>query len=307
MSLDPATRERIDQQVNGARVVLYMKGSPRQPMCGFSAKTAGILDSLLDDYVSVDVLQDESIREGIKEYGQWPTIPQLYIEGELVGGCDIVTGMFNSGELHEMLGLEQPDRTAPEISITPRAAEKIGEAMAGHDGISLHLQIDPDFQARFQLAPAEGGEIATEAGGITVLFDVASAQRARGAAIDWVETMQGEGLSINLPEAPKPLPQMSVRELKDKLDAGAVTLVDVRTDEEREKASIEGALAMNADVMAQLEAMPKETPLAFVCHTGGRSQVAAEHFRRQGFTDVANVAGGIDAWSKEIDPSVPTY
>lgn len=307
MSLDTATRERIEQQVNSARIVLYMKGSPRQPMCGFSAKTAGILDSLLDDYVTVDVLQDEAIREGIKEYGQWPTIPQLYIDGELVGGCDIVTGMFNSGELHELLGVAKPDRTPPEISITPKAADKIREAMASHPGIGLHLQIGPDFQAQFQLAPAGGDEIATESGGITVLFDVASAQRARGASIDWVETMQGEGLSIDLPEAPKPVPQISVTELKERLDAGGLTLVDVRSDDERTKASIAGAKAMNADVMAELEALPKDTPMAFICHTGGRSQVAAEHFRRQGFTQVANVAGGIDAWSKEIDPSVPVY
>ncbi len=307
MSLDPNTRERIDQQVNSARVVLYMKGSPRQPMCGFSAKTAGILDSLLGDYVTVDVLQDEAIREGIKEYGQWPTIPQLYIDGELVGGCDIVTGMFNSGELHTLLGLQQPDRTAPEIAITPAAADKIREAMAGHEGIALHLQIDPDFQARFQLAPPQGDEIATEAGGITVLFDVASAQRARGAAIDWVETVQGEGLSITLPEAPAPVPQMSVQDLKARLDADQVTLVDVRSDEERDKASLDSALAMNADLMAQLEAMPRETPLAFICHTGGRSQVAAEHFRKLGFSEVYNVAGGIDAWSKDIDPTIPTY
>ncbi len=307
MSLDTDLRERIDQQVNSARVVLYMKGSPRQPMCGFSAKTAGILDSMLDDYVTFDVLQDEAIREGIKVYGQWPTIPQLYIDGELVGGCDIVTDMFNSGELHDMLGVEKPDRTPPEITITPKAAEKIQEAMAGHQGIALHLQVDPNFQARFQLAPAEGSEIATEAGGIRVLFDVASAQRARGAAIDWVETVQGEGLSINLPEAPQPVAQMNVQDLKTRLDAGEITLVDVRTDAEREKASIEGALAMNADVMSQLEAMPKESPIAFVCHTGGRSQVAAQHFNKQGFTEVYNVAGGIDAWSMEIDPSVPRY
>ena len=129
--------------------------------------------------VSDDALV-RAIREGIKEYGQWPTIPQLYIDGELVGGCDIVTGMFNSGELHDLLGVDQPDRTPPEITITPKAAEKIQEAMAGHAGIALHLQVDPNFQARFQLAPAEGSEISTEAGGITVLFDVASAQRARG-------------------------------------------------------------------------------------------------------------------------------
>lgn len=307
MSLDPATRETIEQQIGSARVVLYMKGNPRQPMCGFSAKTAGMLDSLLDNYTSIDVLQDEDIREGIKEFGQWPTIPQLYIDGELVGGCDIVTGMFNSGELHEMLGVEKPDRTPPEISITPKAAEKIREAMAGHTGIEVHLQIDPDFQSRFQLAPADGGEIRAEAGGITVLFDVASAQRARGAAIDWVESMQGEGLSINLPQAPTPIPQMSVQDLQAQLDKGGLTLVDVRSDEEREKASIKGARAMNADLMSELEALPRETPLAFLCHTGMRSQVAAEHFRKLGFTDVSNVAGGIDAWSREIDGAVPTY
>lgn len=307
MSLDPATRDTIEKQVGSARVVLYMKGHPRQPMCGFSAKTAGMLDSLLDDYVSVDVLQDEEIREGIKEFGQWPTIPQLYIDGELVGGCDIVTGMFNSGELHEMLGVEKPDRTPPEISITPKAAEKIKEAMAGHTGIELHLQVDPDFQARFEMAAAEGGEIRSEASGITVLFDVASAQRARGAAIDWVDSVQGEGLSINLPQAPAPIKQMSVRELQTQLETGGLTLVDVRSDEEREKASIAGAKAMNADLMTELEALPRETPLAFICHTGARSQVAAEHFRKLGFTVVSNVAGGIDAWSKEIDASVPTY
>ncbi len=307
MSLSDATREKIEQYLDQDRVVLFMKGSPRQPMCGFSAKTAGMLDSLLDGYASVDVLADEDIREGIKVYGQWPTIPQLYIDKELIGGCDIVTGMFNSGELHELLGMEKPDRTPPEITITETAAQKIGEAMAGHDDVALHLQVDPDWQARFSLAPAQGGEIVTEAGGLTVLLDLASAQRARGARIDWVSTMQGEGLSIDLPGAPAPVPQMPVAELKEKLDAGAITLVDVRPLDEREKASIEGALGMDATVMSQIEAMPKDTPLAFICHTGVRSQAAAEHFRKIGFTDVHNVAGGIHAWSVEVDPSVPTY
>ena len=149
--------------------------------------------------------------------------------------------------------------------------------------------------------------VITQAGGLTVLLDLASAQRARGARIDWVSTMQGEGLSIDLPGAPAPVPQMPVTELKEKLDAGAITLVDVRPMDEREKASIDGALGMDATVMSQLEAMPTDTPIAFICHTGVRSQAAAEHFRKLGFTDVANVSGGIHAWSVEIDPSVPTY
>lgn len=224
MSLPDSTREKIETILQQDRVVLFMKGTPRQPMCGFSAKTAGILDGLVGEYASINVLDDEDVREGIKVFGQWPTIPQLYVAGELVGGCDIVTSMFNSGELHEVLGLEKPDRTPPEITISTEAAEKIVEAMQGHDGIGLHLQIDPDFGARFNLAPAQGDEIAVEAAGITVLFDLASAQRARGANIQWVNSVEGEGLSIELPLAPTPIPQMTVSELKEKLDAKAVTL-----------------------------------------------------------------------------------
>ncbi|MDX1459431.1 MAG: Grx4 family monothiol glutaredoxin [Xanthomonadales bacterium] len=307
MSLSEATREKIENYLDQDRVVLFMKGSPQQPMCGFSAKTAGMLDSLLPSYVSVDVLQDPEIREGIKVYGEWPTIPQLYIDRELVGGCDIVTGMYNSGELHEMLGVDKPDRSPPEVTVTDAAAEKIREAMAGHEGLALHFQVDANWQSQFNLAPAQGHEISTEANGITLLFDVASAQRARGAVIDWVSTIQGEGLTIRLPEAPTPVHQMSVGELKEKLATDEVVLVDVRPPDERAIASIEGSRGMDAAVMAELEALPKDTALAFICHTGNRSQIAAEHFRKQGFTQVSNVAGGIDAWAREVDPEVPTY
>jgi monothiol glutaredoxin len=307
MSLSDATRSKIETCLGQDRVVLFMKGSPQAPMCGFSAKTAGLLDSLLESYATVDVLQDEEIREGIKVFGNWPTIPQLYIDQELVGGCDIVTAMFNSGELHEQLGLEKPDRSPPEVTITDAAVEKIRAAMGGHEGVALHFQVDANWQSQFNLAPAQGHEISVETNGITMLFDLASAQRAQGAVIDWVSTLQGEGLTIKLPAAPAPVPQMSVAELKQKLDAGTVILVDVRGEEERQSAIIEQARAMDADLMRELEAMPKDTEMAFVCHTGTRSQVAAEHFQKQGFTRASNVTGGIDAWSKEIDPTVPQY
>jgi len=307
MSLSDSTREQIENIIQNDRVVLFMKGTPQAPMCGFSSKTAGLLDSVLSDYVSIDVLQDQDIREGIKEFGNWPTIPQLYIDGELVGGCDIVSAMFNSSELHEMLDIEAPDRTPPEVTITDAAAEKIREAMAGHEGIGLHFAVDAGWQSQFNVAPAEGHEIKVDANGITLLFDLASAQRANGAVIDWVETMQGEGLTINLPQAPKPVHQMSVEELKQQIDSDSVLLIDVRGQEERALASLDAAKPMEGSLMQEIEAMPKDTALAFICHTGRRSQVAAEHFRKQGFTNVSNVAGGIHAWSQEIDSSVPTY
>lgn len=307
MSLSEPTRQKIESLIKQDRVVLFMKGNPQAPMCGFSAKTTGLLDGLLESYTTFDVLQDPEIREGIKVYSDWPTIPQLYIDQELVGGCDIVTAMFNNGELHEMLGVAKPDRTPPEITITDAAAEKIREAMQGHDDVALHFQVDANWQSQFNLAPGQGNEVSAESNGIRMLFDVASAARARGAVIDWVSTMQGEGLTISLPSAPAPIDQMSVLELKQKLDSGEIILVDVRTDDERAIASIAGARAMDADLMNELEAMPKDSAIAFVCHTGKRSQVAAEHFRKQGFTHISNVAGGIDAWSKEIDPEVPLY
>jgi len=307
MTLEDSTREKIENLIQQNRVVLFMKGTPKAPMCGFSSKTVGLLDSILDDYKSVDVLEDQEIRDGIKIFGNWPTIPQLYIDGELVGGCDIVTAMFNSCELHEILGVEAPDRTPPEVTITDAAAEKILEAMAGHEGIGLHFAIDAGWQSQFNVAPAEGHEIKIETNGITMFFDLASAQRANGAVIDWVETLQGSGLTIHLPQAPAPVKQMSVTELKERLEDNSVILIDVRGSEERALASLEAAKTIDAETMKVIEAMPKDTALAFICHTGNRSQVAGEHFRKQGFTDVSNVVGGIDAWSKEIDPSVPQY
>ncbi|MDX1379957.1 MAG: Grx4 family monothiol glutaredoxin [Xanthomonadales bacterium] len=307
MSLSDATRQRIENYLAEDRVVLFMKGTPDQPMCGFSARTVAVLKSLLPSFSSFNVLEDEEIREGIKVYGNWPTIPQLYVDGELVGGCDIVTAMFNSGELHETFGLEPPDRSPPEITITDEAAEKIRAAMGDHAGVGLHFHVDGDWQSQFTLGPVEGHEIRAESNGIELYMDVGSAERARGAKIEWVETLQGEGLSIHLPEAPAPVTQMPPAEAKARLDAGELMLVDVRGEEERAKASIDGAVPLDQDFLRRMEDLPKDTAIAFVCHTGNRSQGAAEHFRKEGFTNVANVSGGINAWSLEADPSVPQY
>jgi monothiol glutaredoxin len=94
---------RIDEILTAHPVVLFMKGSPQFPMCGFSARASAILRELGATFHSVDVLENADIREGIKTYGQWPTIPQLYVRKELIGGSDIMMEMFESGELKEVL------------------------------------------------------------------------------------------------------------------------------------------------------------------------------------------------------------
>ena len=95
---------RIDDIVKNNDVVLFMKGTPLFPQCGFSSRAIAILDRLEAKYETVDVLQDQEIRQGIKTYSDWPTIPQLYVKGEFVGGSDIMMEMFESGELKELLG-----------------------------------------------------------------------------------------------------------------------------------------------------------------------------------------------------------
>jgi len=97
--------QRIDQIVKGHRVVLFMKGSAQFPMCGFSGRAVQVLKACgVQDLATVNVLEDEDIRQGIKEYANWPTIPQLYINGEFVGGSDIMMEMYESGELQQVLG-----------------------------------------------------------------------------------------------------------------------------------------------------------------------------------------------------------
>jgi len=102
--IDP--QNRIAGIVNGHDIVLFMKGTALFPQCGFSSRAVAILDRLGATYETVDVLQDPDIRQGIKEYSDWPTVPQLYVKGEFVGGSDIMMEMFESGELQELLGTE---------------------------------------------------------------------------------------------------------------------------------------------------------------------------------------------------------
>ena len=308
MSLDPTLRARIDALLAANKVVLFMKGEPRAPQCGFSAKAVGALASIgLDDYAHVDVLSDPEIRDGIKAYGDWPTIPQLYVNGELVGGSDIVEQMASSGELQAALGLPPPDRTPPSIRISDAAAAVLRQAIddAG-EGFALKVSVDPRYNAQLQAEPANPNAIAAEAAGIRVQFDLASARRAEGLSIDWVDDARGRGLVIENPNAPAKVRELAPADAAARLAAGTLTLVDVRPAQERALAALAGGFETLDNGAAALEALPKDTPIAFLCHHGSRSASAAEHFRQLGFTELYNIVGGIDAWA-DADPAIGKY
>ena len=115
-----AIQDAISDAIREHEVILFMKGTPERPMCGFSARTVAALDSLGREFAAVDVLPDPRIRQELSALSNWPTIPQLFVKGELVGGCDIVTEMYESGELADLLGVEAP-AGAPDQA--PAAAE----------------------------------------------------------------------------------------------------------------------------------------------------------------------------------------
>ncbi len=306
MSLSPELRSRIDALLARHNIVLFMKGTRVAPRCGFSAGAVRTLTAVTPDFHDVDVIVDPELREAIKVYGQWPTIPQLYVRGQLVGGADILDDMANSGALHELLGLPVPDRTPPTIHIAAAAADALRSATRDADGDALHLGIDEHFRAQFFLKPAADHDIVAHANGIAIRMDLLTAQRAQGLEIDWVETAQGAGLSLRNPNAPAAVKAIDVEALAQALDQGALQVVDVRPAAARAIAPFAGARILEAEESALL-ALPKDTPLAFLCHHGQSSRAAAERFRAAGFGHLFNVEGGIDAWSQRVDPGVPRY
>ena len=124
---DHPLRDAIAEAIGGNDVILFMKGTPEQPMCGFSARTAAAVQAVGVPFAAVDVLPDPRIRQELSALSQWPTIPQLFVKGELVGGADIVAEMYETGELHEALGAEAPaaveEAPAPEAGPAPLSIE----------------------------------------------------------------------------------------------------------------------------------------------------------------------------------------
>ena len=104
--MENSVKEKIENLINESEVMLFMKGTPEMPQCGFSAAVVGVLNHLGVDYKTSNVLQDQEIREGIKEYSDWPTIPQVFLKGEFLGGSDILIEMYNSGSLKEKIEIE---------------------------------------------------------------------------------------------------------------------------------------------------------------------------------------------------------
>ena len=308
MSTTDAARDEITTTISTHPVVLFMKGKRRMPQCGFSAQVVQILDELVPEYATINVLENPEIREGIKVFSNWPTIPQLYVNGQFVGGCDIVVQMYQTGELHQALGVEVPEVEAPKVTIMPAAAEQfmqaINQAGPGH---CVRLEVNASFRPGLNVDGPRPGDFEMESSGVPVVVDRMSAARANGVTIDFVTGPNG-GFRIDNPNEPPRVREIEPSAVLEWQKANVpFEFADVRTPEERAKAAIPGSELMTLEEEQRLSRLPKDTTIVFTCHHGGRSLQAAQRFLEQGFTRVYNLRGGIDAWALQVDNSIPRY
>ena len=197
--------------------------------------------------------------------------------------------------------------TLPTLTVTDAAATVIRDASEGPDHLPLRLTISPSFQYDLRLDTPAAGDVQVTSNGVVIVLDAQSAERAAGLTLDFADG-DGGGFAIDNPNAPVPISQISPEDLKALLEAGeAFELLDVRTPAERALAMIEGSKLLDQALHDALMAADRNTPLVFQCHHGMRSQSAAEYFQQAGFRRLYNLAGGIDAWSQRVDPSVPRY
>jgi monothiol glutaredoxin len=304
--MEPALRAQIEKTIQENPVVLYMKGTRAEPRCGFSAQVVRTLDALLPEYVTLDVLADPALREGVKEYSSWPTIPQLYVRGEFIGGSDIVAALELSGELRDKLG-DLVNTKLPKVTVTAAARAELGAAIESAEE-AIRLDVSPTFEHDLAVGVPDPRDLVLELEGLRVSLPRSSLARADGIVIDIVSTPEGPAFKIDNPNEPPRVKRLSPKELKDRLGQGAaLTLVDVRPAGERALASIDGFRELDEALVRELVAGPPDREIVVLCHHGMRSHRAAEELVRHGLRNVHNLVGGIDAWSADVDPSVPRY
>ncbi len=305
--MDTELKAEIEELLQKHPVLLFMKGTRSFPQCGFSATVVNILkEAGVRELKDVNILARADLRDGMKEYASWPTFPQLYVKGQFVGGCDIVKEMFATGEIYEVLGTAKPEVKLPSVTVTEAAKQAVLDASEGAAS-ALRIEISPQFEYSLSIDEANEGDLQVKASGLTLLFDRQSALKADGLRIDFLGD-EGGGFKLENPNEPARVKQITVQDLKALLDANKpFALFDVRSPEERGIVKLDAAEPFDKAAQEKLAKLDRDTPIYFHCHHGGRSQQAAEHYLRQGFKYVFNVAGGIDAYARDIDPELARY
>jgi len=308
--MNERTKKTIEEFIEKNHVALFMKGSKERPACGFSRQVVDVLNKLIPDFNAFDILSDSDVREGIKEYSSWPTLPQLYVNKEFLGGCDIALEMFRSGELAQLLQVKKAVIT-PTIHLSDKAIEAFKKiAEQEKTDLSVRILISARFEHEMAFDEAKDDDLIVKEHEIKLVFDAYSAARAEGLSIDYFADEIDEAFSFINPNEPPLVQEITAPELKDMLDtAPLLNIIDVRSGEERALAKLSFARPLYEISQKDIDTLDSKSPIIFHCHHGVRSRREAERWRffKNKFQKIYSLKGGIDAWSKEIDGSVPLY
>jgi monothiol glutaredoxin len=286
-------RLKLKAMVDSHENVLFMKGNRQQPQCGFSSKVVGILEELEIDYQTYNVFSDPDIRSGMKDFSQWPTFPQLYINQEFVGGCDVVTDMMQSGELAAAFGVILEDISPPTINCSSNILALFKESIATHGG-GILLDITKDFQYDIAIGPKQGNQLEVIVDGVSFFVSRGTAKRADGISLDFKDGDNG-GVLIENPNEPK-FEVIAVENLLQWVDQTPNAKVYQIGASEEEKLPF--ATLLSASAHEEIQKMDKNHPIAFMCRMGIRSEQASRSLAFEGYTNVHNVQGGLNAWQQ---------
>ena len=293
------TQEKIDNLINENNILLFMKGDKFAPQCGFSAKVIEILNHYCSMYKTVNVLEDNNIREGIKEYSKWPTIPQLYVNKEFIGGCDILTEMHQSGDLLDIFNIKIKSSDNIKLEISKSAKSAFGKIISeSNEGNTVRLSVDSKNNTNLSFEDKKDKDIQFEYDNFKLIIDPLSSSRITNLKIDFIEDKNSSGFSIiNLDQ--DNIEQIDAAKLKSMIEnKEKFELIDVRTTQEYNENNISCARLLENIEDNFFDKLNKNTKLIFQCRSGKRSQNMALKFKEKGFKNIANLKGGILAWDE---------
>jgi monothiol glutaredoxin len=281
------------------------------PQCGFSARAVEIFKRCGVTFKDVNVLADPAIRQGVKDFSNWPTIPQAYVDGEFLGGSDILLEMFESGELHKVLGVDDgsddPDLQPPKLTVTDAAKGQFAAALKDAGDDVLRFEAGASFDYDLFFGPKQDGDFEVQTNGITIHVPRRCAKRVDGTSLDFVDGPEGQGFKIDNPNEPPKVKNIMPKAVAAMMEQGKeVHLLDCRGENERALAKLEGDKVLDPEAKV-LADVAKDATIVVYCQHGVRSRTAAEQLLTKGFTNVHNLVGGIDAWSATVDSSIPRY